>query len=177
MIWVWNTLITLITVIIMEITATLSHKYIMHGWGWKWHKSHHKTNSSWFETNDLYTLIFTLLTISIIYLSSQGYWPLQWIGAGMTLYGILYFIVHDGLVHQRWPLNYVPRRGYFRHLYIAHCMHHAVHGQKNSVSFGFLYASQISKLQAKLKCHKRHHSNKNAATKQRNAAVKPTPET
>jgi beta-carotene 3-hydroxylase len=30
----------------------------------------------------------------------------------MTLYGALYFMVHDGLVHQRWPFRYIPRRGF-----------------------------------------------------------------
>ena len=34
MLWLWNALILLATVILMEIVAALSHKYIMHGWGW-----------------------------------------------------------------------------------------------------------------------------------------------
>ena len=50
--------------------------------------------------NDLYAIVFAGLAILLIALGNAGYWRLQWIGAGMTLYGLLYFIAHDGLVHQ-----------------------------------------------------------------------------
>lgn len=151
MLWFWNLVILLSTVISMEIIAALAHKYIMHSWGWGWHASHHRPRRGAFEVNDLYAVIFAGLAILLIYLGSRGVWPLQWIGAGMTLYGALYFIVHDGLVHQRWPFRYVPRRGYFRRLYMAHRLHHAVRGRAGCVSFGFLYAPPLSKLQATLR--------------------------
>jgi beta-carotene 3-hydroxylase len=109
--------------------------------------------------------VFAALSILLIYLGSTGVWPLQWIGAGMTLYGLLYFIVHDGLVHQRWPFRYVPRRGYLRRLYMAHRMHHAVRGKEGCVSFGFLYAPPLSKLQATLR--ERHGVKRGAARDQR----------
>jgi hypothetical protein len=110
MLWLWNALILLATVILMEIVAALSHKYIMHGWGWGWHLSHHEPHESKFELNDLYAVVFALLSIGLIWLGVNGVWPLQWIGAGMTTYGALYFMVHDGLVHQRWPFRYIPQR-------------------------------------------------------------------
>ena len=70
---------------------------------------------------------------------------------GITIYGILYFIVHDGLVHQRWPFRYIPHRGYAKRLVQAHRLHHAVRGKDDSVSFGFLYAPPIEKLHAQLR--------------------------
>ena len=44
----------------------------------------------------------------------------------MTIYGALYFIVHDGLVHQRWPFRHVPRRVYLKRLVQAHRLRHQV---------------------------------------------------
>ena len=60
-------------------------------------------------------------------------------------------MVHDGLVHQRWPFRYIPRKGYLKRLYMAHRMHHAVRGREGCVSFGFLYAPPLHKLQAALR--------------------------
>jgi len=154
MLALYNTAIVLLTVAAMELIAALAHKYIMHGWGWGWHESHHEPRTSWFEVNDLYAVVFAVLAIVLIALGTWGLWPLQWIGAGMTLYGALYFMVHDGLVHQRWPFRYIPRRGYLKRLYLAHRLHHAVRGKEDCVSFGFLYAPPIEKLQATLRQRK-----------------------
>ncbi|PZP23008.1 MULTISPECIES: sterol desaturase family protein [Pseudomonas] len=145
-----NSLIVLITVVLMEGVSWVSHKYVMHGWGWGWHRSHHEPRQGWFEKNDLYAVVFASLAIVLIALGTAGRWPLQWIGAGMTLYGFLYFLAHDGLVHRRWPLRYVPRRGYLKRLYQAHRMHHAVEGREGCVSFGFLYAPSVKALKAEL---------------------------
>ncbi|GAB3373531.1 hypothetical protein GCM10027514_08270 [Azotobacter armeniacus] len=71
-------------------------------------------------------LVFAAHAILLIALGSAGFWPLQWIDAGMALYGFLYdFFAHDGLVHQRWRLCYVLRKGYLKRLYLAHWLHHA----------------------------------------------------
>ena len=154
MLALYNTAIVLLTVAAMELIAALAHKYIMHGWGWGWHESHHEPRTSWFEVNDLYAVVFAVLAIVLIALGTWGIWPLQWIGAGMTLYGALYFMVHDGLVHQRWPFRYIPRRGYLKRLYLAHRLHHAVRGKEDCVSFGFLYAPPMENLQATLRQRK-----------------------
>lgn len=146
-----NTLLVLVTVLAMEGVAWFSHKYIMHGWGWGWHRSHHEPRQGLFEKNDLYAVVFAALAIALIATGTAGVWPLQWIGAGMTLYGALYFLAHDGLVHQRWPLRYVPRSGYLKRLYQAHRMHHAVDGRDGCVSFGFLYAPTVPALKRELR--------------------------
>lgn len=169
MLWLWNALILLATVILMEIVAALSHKYIMHGWGWGWHLSHHEPHESKFELNDLYAVVFALLSIGLIWLGVNGVWPLQWIGAGMTTYGALYFMVHDGLVHQRLPFRYIPRKGYLKRLYMAHRMHHAVRGREGCVSFGFLYAPPLHKLQATLRQRHGRRVNADAATDRQDA--------
>ena len=73
----------------------------------------------------------------------------------MTLYGVLYFLVHDGLVHRRWPFRYTPRNGYLKRLVEAHRLHHAVSGKEGCVSFGFLYAQRPDVLRARLKASRR----------------------
>lgn len=139
------------TFIGMEAFAWLVHKYVMHGWGWGWHRSHHEPETGWFEKNDLYAAVFALFAILLIALGTQGLHPLEWIGAGMTAYGFMYFVVHDGLVHKRWPLKFIPRQGYLKRLYQAHLMHHAVSGKHRCVSFGFLYAPSIARLREQLR--------------------------
>ncbi|WP_083329882.1 sterol desaturase family protein [Pseudomonas sp. D1-3] len=146
-----NALVFFTTLTAMEGVAYLAHKYVMHGWGWGWHRSHHEPREGWFEKNDLYAAVFAGLAIVLIALGTQGWHPLEWIGAGMTAYGLVYFVVHDGLVHHRWPFRLVPRSGYLKRLYQAHRMHHAVEGKERCVSFGFLYAPTTARLKAQLR--------------------------
>jgi beta-carotene 3-hydroxylase len=146
-----NALVFLATLVWMEWFAWYAHKYVMHGWGWGWHRSHHEPRTGWFEKNDLYAVVFAGAAIVLIALGNAGHAPLQWIGAGMTAYGFLYFLAHDGLVHRRWPLRYVPRRGYLKRLYQAHRLHHAVQARGGCVSFGFLYAPSVARLKQQLR--------------------------
>lgn len=147
-----NTAIVLVTVAAMELVAWSVHRYVMHGpLGWAWHRSHHEETEGVFEVNDLYAVVFTVLSGALITFGIAGVWPLRQIGIGLMIYGILYFVVHDGLVHQRWPFRVVPRRGYLKHLVQAHKMHHAVDGRDGCVSFGFLFAPSLAHLKARLR--------------------------
>ncbi len=143
-------LLVVVTVLVMEVAAVLSHRYIMHGFGWGWHKSHHEPHDGLLEENDLYAVVFAAGAVVLMIL---GHWlaPLFWISIGLVVYGVLYFMLHDGLVHQRWPFRHVPRRGYLKRLYQAHRLHHAVDGRDGCVSFGFLYAPPLERLREALK--------------------------
>ncbi|WP_157267356.1 sterol desaturase family protein [Azohydromonas aeria] len=145
-----NAAIVLLTVAAMEALAWLTHKYFMHGIGWGWHASHHAPRQGAFEKNDLYGLFAAAAAMVLIWLGLNGHPPLQWIGIGMTVYGALYFVAHDGLVHQRWPLRITPRSGYLKRLYQAHRLHHAVSSREGAVSFGFLWAPSPQRLRAQL---------------------------
>ena len=149
MTWAGPLLIVIGTVAAMEAVAWAVHKYFMHGWGWGWHKSHHEPHDGGFELNDLYALVFAAGSVGLFWWG-RDWWPATWLGAGMAVYGLLYFIAHDGLVHKRWPFSYIPRRGYLKRLYQAHRLHHAVEGRDGCVSFGFLYAPPIARLKARL---------------------------
>lgn len=145
-VFVINALIVLCSVAAMEGVAWLSHRYLMHGPGWGWHASHHEPRRGRFEKNDLFALVFAALAIVLIYAGTSGVWPLQWVGAGMTAYGALYALAHDGMVHRRWPMRYVPRQGYLKRLYQAHRLHHVSCEREGGVFFGFLIAPSEQRL-------------------------------
>lgn len=138
------------TVLFMECFAWATHKYIMHGVGWGWHKSHHEPYAGRFEKNDLYAVVFAIVPIALF---TAGWWwePLWWGALGITIYGGIYAFVHDMLVHQRFGYRWVPRRGYFKRLHQAHRLHHATKGRDGAVSFGFLFAPHPNRLKAKLR--------------------------
>ncbi|MCQ8781835.1 sterol desaturase family protein [Mangrovibrevibacter kandeliae] len=149
--WPVLALIALAVFLLMEGVAWAAHKYIMHGWGWGWHRSHHEPHDGAFELNDLYAVVFAGFAIVLFYVGSQGYPVVSAVAVGITLYGLFYFIVHDGLVHQRWPFRHIPKRGYAKRLVQAHRLHHAVRGKADCVSFGFLYAPPVDGLRTKLR--------------------------
>ncbi len=146
-----NGLIVIASIIGMEVFALYFHKYFMHGRGWGWHESHHILTDGYFEKNDLYAVWFSGITATLFIAGSLWWTPLWYIALGFTLYGLLYGFVHDGLVHQRWPFRYVPKRGYLYRLVLAHRIHHHVTHRDGAVSFGFLYAESPEKLKSKLK--------------------------
>jgi beta-carotene 3-hydroxylase len=80
----------------------------------------------------------------------SAWWPGTWIGLGVLLYGLIYTLVHDGLVHQRW-FRVVPKRGYARRLVRAHRLHHATVSREGGVSFGFMLVRDPAALKAELK--------------------------
>jgi beta-carotene 3-hydroxylase len=132
----------------MEAVAYYTHKYVMHGFLWSLHKSHHVPRRGLFEKNDLFAVIFAVPSIVLIYLGVHVYDRLLWVGLGMAAYGLVYFAFHDLLVHRRIPHRFTPKRGYLRRVVQAHYMHHATKGKYGAVSFGFVYAPSLGKLKA-----------------------------
>ena len=145
------TLTVLVSIIGMEIFAWAIHKYVMHGVGWGWHESHHTDTHGVFETNDLYAVVFSFIAAGLFIAGSIWWTPLWFVALGLTIYGLLYGFVHDGLVHQRWPFFVKVRGRYMKRLVQAHRLHHATHTRDGAVSFGFLWAEDVRKLKAKLK--------------------------
>jgi beta-carotene 3-hydroxylase len=148
-------LVVLATFLTMEWVAWGSHKYIMHGFGWEWHRDHHEPHDRVFEKNDLFAVVGAAMSISMFLLGSEmvlgdaAWWPATYVGLGILLYGIVYTLVHDGLVHQRY-FHGVPKRGYAKRLVQAHKLHHATIGKEGGVSFGFVFARDPAKLKAEL---------------------------
>ncbi len=157
---VWPFLIVLATILAMEWVAWASHKYIMHGFGWAWHRDHHEPHENVLEKNDLYALVGAAMSISMFALGSPlvmgdaAWWPGTWIGLGILGYGIIYTLVHDGLVHQRY-FRWVPKSGYAKRLVQAHKLHHATVSKEGGVSFGFVFVRDPAALKADLKRQER----------------------
>ena len=148
-----NFAIVLISVIGMEIFAWVIHKYVMHGPGWGWHESHHTETEGLFEKNDLYAVVFSFIAAGFFIIGSMGVTWLWFVGLGLTIYGFLYGIVHDGLVHRRLPFPRKARGRYLKRLVQAHRLHHAAHTKEGCVSFGFIWADDVQKLKAELKAN------------------------
>lgn len=142
--------IVVLVVAVMEFVAWASHKYIMHGWGWDWHRDHHEPHHNVLEKNDLFAIVGATAAITMFTVGYYYSLPLWWAAVGVTVYGIIYTLIHDGLVHQRF-FRWVPKRGYAKRLVQAHKLHHATVGKEGGVSFGFVFARDPVKLKADLK--------------------------
>jgi beta-carotene 3-hydroxylase len=152
MAWHEKLAIVAFMVLFMECFAWGAHRYVMHGWGWGWHKSHHEEQAGWFEKNDLYAVVFAIVPI-VLFVVGLWWEPLWWAALGITVYGAIYAFVHDMLVHQRGGFRWVPKRGYFKRLLQAHRLHHAVEGKDGTVSHGFLFARSPAVLKAQLRAN------------------------
>lgn len=136
-----SVLIVIAAFLAMEGVAWFTHKYIMHGFLWSLHKDHHKKESEgFFEHNDFFFLIFAIPGIIFLYIGSQNnfnYW--FWIGLGITIYGMAYFLVHDIFIHQRFKILRNTDNWYFKALRRAHKMHHKHIQKEDGECFGMLW--------------------------------------
>jgi beta-carotene 3-hydroxylase len=135
-------LITIITFIVMEFVAWLAHKYLMHGWLWIWHEDHHKPRHEkhgFFEKNDLFFLVFAIPSALsyILGLATPQLW-LLFVGIGISIYGLVYFLIHDVYIHRRFNWFRQLDSTYSRAILRAHGDHHAITTKERCVSFGLL---------------------------------------
>ncbi len=136
-----NISIVIAAFISMEGAAWLTHKYIMHGLLWALHKDHHKKESTgFFEHNDFFFLIFAVPGIAGLLLGIQDKFSyLFWIGLGITLYGLAYFLIHDVFIHQRFKIFRKANGRYFNAIRRAHKMHHKHIDKDDGECFGMLW--------------------------------------
>ena len=151
--WFLGLLLFFATIVAMESVAYAAHRWVMHGFGWFLHASHHAPRTGNWELNDWYAVIFAVPSIVLLTCSGQfGWWPgLTWIGAGIAGYGAIYFGFHDVIVHRRLPTRYLPRSAYMKRIVQAHRLHHVVETKHGTVSYGFLVAPRPEDLKAELK--------------------------
>jgi beta-carotene 3-hydroxylase len=140
--FLWCFLITFATFLLWEGVAWITHKYIMHGFLWRWHKSHHTAHNHLLERNDWFAVIFRLPSIGLFYYGSMvTYNPyLLAVGVGILCYGIFYLVFHDIIVHQRITWRPRKRSKYLERMINAHYVHHGKHTKEGCEAFGFLFA-------------------------------------
>ncbi|MDA0986211.1 MAG: sterol desaturase family protein [Bacteroidetes bacterium] len=124
----------------MEFVAWYTHKFIMHGLLWNLHEDHHQPTGKLFQKNDLFFLVFAVPSWLCIMLgmTSENYLSVGF-GAGIALYGLTYFLVHDVLIHGRFKWFDKTENAYFRAIRKAHKVHHKNLYKKDGRCFGMLF--------------------------------------
>ncbi|KAH6770904.1 beta-hydroxylase 1 [Perilla frutescens var. hirtella] len=122
----------------MEFWARWAHKALWHASLWHMHESHHKPREGPFELNDVFAITNAVPAIALL---SYGFFHKGLIpglcfgaGLGITVFGIAYMFVHDGLVHRRFPVGPIADVPYFRRVASAHQLHHT--DKFNGVPYG-----------------------------------------
>lgn len=135
----------LLSFLLTEAAAWALHKYIMHGFLWNLHESHHVKgeSSSFFESNDLFFLFFAFPSAYFIYSGIAAADFRLYFGIGIAVYGVVYFLVHDVFIHQRYPpfLRKSDNK-YFRALRRAHHVHHKYVSKEGGEAFGLLWVAK-----------------------------------
>ena len=134
--------ITLLAFAGMEFMAWFTHKYVMHGFLWKWHEDHHDPAlvHGFFHKNDRFFLVFAVPSAFCYIVGSAvpGWFPLFFVGVGISLYGLTYFLIHDVYIHQRFKWFRQLDNKYSRAILRAHGAHHSKKGKEDCESFGLL---------------------------------------
>lgn len=133
--------IMLVTFVAMEGVAWVMHKYVLHGFLWFLHKSHHIRHNHAFELNDLFFAYYGTLAMLFFIFGSDPIDYRFWIGAGVTLYGVAYFLIHDVFIHRRIKIFGNTSNVYLKALNMAHKVHHKTKGKYDSESFGMLWVA------------------------------------
>jgi len=145
-------LITTGTFICMEGVAWFTHKFVMHGLLWVLHKDHHQKKPHFFEKNDAFFLIFATPSILLFFFGAEaGFNWMFYVGLGILLYGIAYFLIHDVVIHQRFKWFSRSNNRYINTIKRAHKMHHKHLDRHHGESFGMLFAARKYWQQAKKK--------------------------
>jgi len=136
---IWNILLVVATFFFMEFMAWFMHKYVMHGMGWYYHKDHHQHEPGFFEKNDVFFLIFAVPSwLFIMFGMMAGNDWSVFVGLGIAIYGLAYFLVHDVFIHQRFSWLKRTDNVYFRAIRKAHKVHHKHLGKEKGECFGML---------------------------------------
>lgn len=125
---VWLPL-ALAVAVFMELWAMLLHGRIWHSLLWKLHRSHHQKRRGVFERNDALSVLHAPIAIVLIIYGCEAAPSLFrecafGVGIGMSMFGVAYLIVHDGLVHGRLPVEALAKIPYFAAVRDAHRLHH-----------------------------------------------------
>lgn len=136
----------------MEFIAWSNHKFVMHGFLWKWHADHHINDNKkiklkteiekpGFEKNDRFFLVYAIP--GIVLLLTGLYFNLPTLlasGIGISMYGITYFVIHDIIIHQRVKIPFLinTKNKYIRSIARAHLAHHRGKNIKDFDNYGLL---------------------------------------
>lgn len=138
----------LATATAMEGWAALLHGRVWHGPLWFVHRSHHRRRKGRWERNDALSVLHAPIAIALILYGCAAAPGLVrdlafGVGIGMTLFGLLYVVVHDGLVHGRLPVGWLGRISYFARVREAHLLHHKTGAAPHGLFLGPWVAARM----------------------------------
>lgn len=121
------------TAVAMEPWSRFVHGWLWHGPLYGLHASHHPPPGSpptWLEANDAFSIGHALLAMGLLAIGGLAL-PhglpaviLVGIGIGASIFGVSYWIVHDGLAHHRLPVRFLLHFRWLRRVRAAHEIHH-----------------------------------------------------
>lgn len=115
-----------------EIFSYLVHRFVFHGVLWKIHITHHKPRRFFLELNDIFSLVFALISIALIISGNSNALAA---GLGIAFYGLAYFITHDLFTHRRF-LPFKSENRVLQMIRTAHQRHHQSIDKKGIQPFG-----------------------------------------
>ena len=129
-------LIVIAGFVMMEPLTAATHRWIMHGVGEWFHRSHHRAAApSGWERNDWFPVAFASIVMLGVWVGvNTELAALVPLGVGVTLYGIAYALVHDGYIHRRLGVFGSRRVIVLDRLSDAHRIHHLY----NAAPYGML---------------------------------------
>ncbi len=97
-------LLTIFGFLATELFSYFVHRFVFHGVLWRVHQTHHHARHGKIELNDIFSLIFAAISMSLMICAESPFaassaFPF---GLGIALYGLLYFIIHDIFTHRRF---------------------------------------------------------------------------
>lgn len=134
----FNFSVVFVTFWFMEFMAWFTHKFVMHGLLWYLHKDHHQVEPGFFEKNDSFFLIFAIPSAYCYVTGLMDNDYRLYIGIGISLYGLAYFLVHEIIIHQRFKLWSRLDNRYVKAIRRAHKIHHKYLGKEDGENFGML---------------------------------------
>ena len=126
--------------LVMEFVSYFAHRYVYHGIGWRFHKSHHAKRHGIFEKNDVFPAFFASMAMIVMITALQMpslFWMLP-ISIGVSAYGVTYFLIHDVYIHRRFSWFKQLDSKYSRAILRAHGTHHSKRDKEDGESFGLL---------------------------------------
>jgi beta-carotene 3-hydroxylase len=134
----------------MELVTYVVHRFVMHGVLERLHVSHHRNAAAEFakksfEPNDMFPLAFSVVVLAAMWVGFNVP-SMQWLVplfVGVTVYGVVYTVIHDGVIHGRvrWMKRLTTdktndvRTGIAESLSLAHRAHH----RTNAEPYGMLF--------------------------------------
>lgn len=146
--------LTIFGFIAVEIFSYAAHRFLFHGVLWKIHQTHHTARKGAFELNDIFSVIFALCAMFLMVFAAK---PVVYsvafpIGLGISIYGFVYFIIHDFFTHRRF-LPFKSTNKLLLTIRAAHQRHHQTTEKIGIAPYG-LFIFDYSKFGGKISAAK-----------------------